>query len=83
MSTAAEPHAPRDDRVPRRTDHPLEFTLDAAAVPALAARILRARPAAKHLAEHQRSIRRWMVPFAILVIAAVIVFIVVLARPDL
>lgn len=37
----------------------------------------------EHLAEHQRSVRRWMLPFAIRVIAAVIVFIIVLARPDL
>jgi hypothetical protein len=37
----------------------------------------------EHLAQHQRSVRRWIVPFAILVVAAVIVFIVLLARPDL
>jgi hypothetical protein len=38
---------------------------------------------AEHLAEHERSVRRWLLPFAILVIAAVIVFLIVLARPSL
>jgi hypothetical protein len=38
---------------------------------------------AEHLAEHQRSARRWMVPCATLVIAAGNVFIIVLASPDL
>lgn len=35
------------------------------------------------IAEHERSTRRWMLPFAIVVIALVVAFIVLLARPDL
>ncbi|HEX3758603.1 MAG TPA: hypothetical protein VHW23_07835 [Kofleriaceae bacterium] len=35
------------------------------------------------IADHERSTRRWIVPFAIIVIAAIVVFIVLLVRPDL
>lgn len=35
------------------------------------------------IAEHERATRRWILPFAIVVIAAIVVFIVLLARPDL
>ena len=35
------------------------------------------------IAEHERATRRWMLPFAIVVIALVVAFIVLLARPDL
>jgi hypothetical protein len=35
------------------------------------------------IAEHERSTRRWIVPFAIVMITLVVVFIVLLARPDL
>jgi hypothetical protein len=35
------------------------------------------------IAEHERSTRRWILPFAIVVIAAIVAFIVLLARPDL
>jgi hypothetical protein len=35
------------------------------------------------IAEHERSTRRWILPFAILVIAAIVAFLVLLTRPDL
>jgi hypothetical protein len=35
------------------------------------------------IAEHERSTGRWILPFAIVMIALVVVFIVLLARPDL
>lgn len=35
------------------------------------------------IAEHERSTRRWILPFVIAVIAAIVAFIVLLARPDL
>lgn len=35
------------------------------------------------IAEHERSTRRWILPFAIVMIAAIVAFIVLLARPDL
>jgi hypothetical protein len=35
------------------------------------------------IAAHERATRRWMLPFAIVVIAAVVVVIALLVRPDL
>lgn len=35
------------------------------------------------IAEHERSTRRWILPPAIVVIAAIVAFLVLLARPDL
>ncbi|HEX3475248.1 MAG TPA: hypothetical protein VHT91_09520 [Kofleriaceae bacterium] len=35
------------------------------------------------IAEHERSTRRWILPFAIIMIALIVVFIVLLVRPDL
>jgi hypothetical protein len=35
------------------------------------------------IAEHERSTRQWILPFAIAVIAAIIAFVVLLVRPDL
>jgi hypothetical protein len=35
------------------------------------------------IAEHERSARRWILPFAIVMIALVVIFIVLLARPDM
>jgi hypothetical protein len=58
--------------------------------PALTAAIgkpsIRGAPMTDHIteiADHERSTRRWIVPFAIIVIAAIVVFIVLLVRPDL
>jgi hypothetical protein len=35
------------------------------------------------IAEHERSTRRWILPFAIVMIALIVAFIILLARPGL
>jgi hypothetical protein len=35
------------------------------------------------IAEHERATRRWILPFAIVMIALIVAFIILLARPDL